>query len=110
MPYEKDLVLEDKKTGMSTLSKQIVENVCMRNGRFTIPENIQRAIEQCIITDDQDLIIEEYHRLLEEYKRYRKLMIPAKIDYHRQTRIPKASETAATTLNWIIYRKKWLIR
>jgi len=67
---------------MTTLSKQIIENACMRNGRFTIPENIQGAIEQCIITDDQNLIIEEYHRLLEEYKRYRRLMIPAKIDYH----------------------------
>ena len=36
--------LEDKNTGMSTLSKHIIENICMRNGQFTIPENIQRAI------------------------------------------------------------------
>ena len=67
---------------MSTLSSQIIENACMFNGQFTVPENIKIAIEQCIVTDDQGLIIEEYHRLLEEYKRYRQLMIPAKIDYH----------------------------
>jgi SAM-dependent methyltransferase len=54
----------------------------MINGQFTVPKNIKRAIEQCVATNDQSLIIEEYHRLLEEYKRYRKLMIPAKIDYH----------------------------
>lgn len=67
---------------MSTLSKQIIENTCMSNGQFTVPKNIKKAIEQCIATNDQSLIIEEYHRLREEYKRYRKLMIPAKIDYH----------------------------
>jgi len=67
---------------MSALSSQIIENACMFNGQFTVPENIKIAIEQCIVTDDQSLIIEEYHRLLEEYKRYRQLMIPAKIDYH----------------------------
>lgn len=67
---------------MSILNRQTIENACMHNGLFAIPVNIQRAIEQCIITDDQNLIIEEYHRLVEEYKTYRELMIPAKIDYH----------------------------
>lgn len=67
---------------MPTLSKQIIANACMSNGRFTVPANIQRAIKQCIATNDQSLIIEEYHRLLKEYRRYRKLMIPVKIDYH----------------------------
>jgi SAM-dependent methyltransferase len=54
----------------------------MINGQFTVPKNIKRAIEQCIATNDQSLIIEEYHRLRGEYKMYRQLMIPAKIDYH----------------------------
>lgn len=67
---------------MSTLSRQIIQNACMQNGQFIVPENIQRAIEQCIVTDDQDLIVEEYHRLSGEYRSYRQLMIPAKIDYH----------------------------
>lgn len=67
---------------MPTLSKQIIANACMSNGLFTVPENIQRAIEQCIATNEQSLLTEEYHRLLKEYSMYRKLMIPATIDYH----------------------------
>ena len=67
---------------MASISRQIIEKACMRDGQFFIPENIQRAIEQCVVSDNQELIIEEYHQLSDEYKKYRNLMIPANIDYH----------------------------
>jgi SAM-dependent methyltransferase len=63
------------------VSRDDVVNACTLQGQFVIPESIQRAIENSISNPIAE-VAEEFKHLSDKYKKYRKLMIPIKVDYH----------------------------
>jgi len=68
---------------LARITPATIEKICTRNGQFYVPERIQISIGGCLANDNEDLITEEYRRLMDKFKEYRLLARPAQIDYKK---------------------------
>ena len=63
------------------VTAEVIEGITKKDGNYFLPDRIRGAIENCLEYGNGDLIVGEYGRLLKEYEQYRKLRVPAVIDY-----------------------------
>lgn len=66
---------------MAQITPETIQKICTRNGQFYVPDRIKASIEGCLANDNEEVITEEYRRLMSKFKGYRESMRPVPIDY-----------------------------